>query len=153
VPTTPTVYRGTFDLPDPKATAVSLLLRDVGEQHTIYINGKPIAQNVSRDPAGHQFDFDPAALRPGKNVIAIIATPQAPAARGARGGQGTPTRGTPAVVKVVTSAGGWKRNLFSGLAQIIVQSTGQSGEITLTATAKNLPPAVLKVQAQPVPPR
>jgi len=150
-PATPTIYRGTFDLPNTRDTAVSLLLRDVGEQHTIYLNGQPVAQNIARDPAGHQFDFAPAALRPGKNVIAITATPLAPAARGARGGPAP--RGTPAVVKVITRAGGWKRSLFSGLALVLVQSTGQSGEITLTATAKDLPPAVLKLQAQPATPR
>jgi beta-galactosidase len=46
-------------------------------------------------------------------------------------------------------AGGWKRSLFSGLAQVIVRSTGQPGEITLTATAKDLSPAVLKLAAHP----
>jgi len=57
VSTTTTVYRGAFELPDTKDTAVSLLLRDLGEQQWIYLNGKPIAQNVARDAAGHQFDF------------------------------------------------------------------------------------------------
>jgi hypothetical protein len=57
-------------------------------------------------------------------------------------------RGNPAVVKVVTLAEGWKRNLFNGLAQVIVQSTGQTGDITLTATSPNLTPAVLKFTLQ-----
>jgi beta-galactosidase len=46
------------------------------------------------------------------------------------------------------AADGWKRSLFNGLAQVIVQSTGEPGEITLTATSKDLVPAVLKLQAQ-----
>jgi beta-galactosidase len=44
--------------------------------------------------------------------------------------------------------GGWKRSLFNGLAQIIVRSTGQPGEITLTATSTGLSPAALKIAAQ-----
>jgi len=141
------VYRGSFELTDTKDTTVSLLLRDLGEQQWIYLNGQPVALNVDRNDAGHQFDFAPAALRSGRNVIAIVATPLAGGGRG-RGGQAGPGRGSPAVVKMVTAAGSWKRSLFNGLAEVIVQSTGQPGEITLTATSGNLAPAVLKVQAQ-----
>jgi len=146
-PVATNIYRGSFDLPDTNGATVSLLLRDLGEQQWIYLNGQPVARNVARDAAGHQFDFDSTMLRSGKNVIAIVATPMA-AARGGRGGQAAPARGNPAVVKVTTLAEGWKRNLFNGLAQVIVQSTGQPGEITLTATSGTLTPAVLKLQSQ-----
>ncbi len=47
------------------------------------------------------------------------------------------------------AAGGWKRSLFNGLAQVIVRSAGQPGEIILTASSKDLSPAVLKLQANP----
>jgi beta-galactosidase len=151
-PAATNIYRGTFELTDAKDTTVSLLLRDLGERQWIYLNGQPIVQNVARDSAGHQFDFDPAALRSGKNVIAIIATPLA-GGRGGRGGQAGSGRGSPAVIQAVTKTGDWKRSLFGGLAQVIVQSTGQPGEITLTATATNLVPAVLKIQAQVATPR
>jgi beta-galactosidase len=45
-------------------------------------------------------------------------------------------------------AGNWKRSLFSGLAQVIVRSTGQPGEITLTAKSPGLTDGVLKLQAE-----
>ena len=144
-----TIYRGAFDLPESKDTTISLLFRDVGQTHWVYLNGKPVARNLARDPAGHQFDLGAAALRPGKNVIAIIATPLAGGAAG-RGGQAT-GRGSPMAVKFMTPASGWKRSLFGGLAQVLVQSTGEPGEITLTATAKGLAPAVLKIQTIPHP--
>jgi beta-galactosidase len=47
----------------------------------------------------------------------------------------------------------WARSLFNGLAQIIVQSTKDAGEIKLTATADGLTPATAVVQAQPCAPR
>ena len=47
----------------------------------------------------------------------------------------------------------WSRSLFNGLAQIIVQSTTDAGEIKLTATADGLAPAMVAVQAQPCTPR
>ena len=41
----------------------------------------------------------------------------------------------------------WRRSLFNGLAQVIVQSTGQTGEITLTANASGLTAAGLTLSA------
>jgi len=43
----------------------------------------------------------------------------------------------------------WKRSVFNGLAQIIVQSTREPGAIKLTATAEGLSPATVSVQSQP----
>ena len=48
---------------------------------------------------------------------------------------------------------GGRRSLFNGLAQVIVQSTPDAGEIKLTATADVLTPATAVVQAQPCAPR
>ena len=58
-------------------------------------------------------------------------------------------------VKVIGNAGvaPWSRSLFNGLAQSIVQSTRDTGEIKLTATADGLAPATAAVQAQPCAPR
>jgi len=47
----------------------------------------------------------------------------------------------------------WARSLFNGLAQIIVQSTRDAGEIKLTATADGLTPAMAVVQTQPCTPQ
>lgn len=47
----------------------------------------------------------------------------------------------------------WSRSLFNGLAQLIVQSTRDAGEIKLTATANGLGPAMAAVQTQPCAPR
>jgi beta-galactosidase len=41
----------------------------------------------------------------------------------------------------------WRRSLFNGLAQVIVQSTGQPGEIKLTAKASGLTEASVSISA------
>jgi beta-galactosidase len=141
------VYRGVFEMPENTSGTVSLLVRDLGERQWIYLNGKPITENIQRDEAGQEFNLDFATLHSGKNVIAITATPQS----GSRGtGRGDRNAGSPAVVKITTPPGDWKRSLFSGLAQVIVQSTRQPGEITLTASSPGLSPVTLKLQAQSV---
>jgi beta-galactosidase len=47
----------------------------------------------------------------------------------------------------------WSRSVFNGLAQVIVQSTRDPGEIELKATADGLKPATGSVQTQPAEPR
>ena len=47
----------------------------------------------------------------------------------------------------------WKRSVFNGLAQVIVQSTREPGAIKLVATAEGLSPATVSVQSQPCVPR
>jgi beta-galactosidase len=58
-------------------------------------------------------------------------------------------------VKIIghASAPPWSRSLFNGLAQIIVQSTQDAGEIKLTATADGLLPTTAAVQTLPCAPR
>jgi beta-galactosidase len=48
---------------------------------------------------------------------------------------------------------GNKVNIYNGLAQIIVQSTKEAGEIKLTASAGGLSPAALTLKTQPCAPR
>lgn len=55
--------------------------------------------------------------------------------------------------QVVSPAISWKRKAFSGLAQVIVQTTKQAGEITLTAKAGGLEPGVLKINSSASTPR
>jgi len=43
----------------------------------------------------------------------------------------------------------WQRSLFNGLAQVIVQSTKDGGEIKLSASAGGLPPVTTTVNTQP----
>jgi beta-galactosidase len=53
----------------------------------------------------------------------------------------------------IDSSSTWRRSLFNGLAQVIVQTTKDSGEIKLTATSEGLAPATLSLTSQPSTPR
>jgi beta-galactosidase len=140
------VYRGVFELAETRDDVrLSLILRSFGDEQSLYLNGRPLGQRVRRDKAAHEFDVDRAALRSGRNVIGIVATP----ATGRSGNQNSRPAGGPVSVRVVTPPEPWKRSLFNGLAQVIVQSSGQPGEIVLTAKAPGLTPTVLKLPAQP----
>jgi len=43
----------------------------------------------------------------------------------------------------------WSRSVFNGLAQVIVQSTKDAGEIRLTATADGLKPVTTTITTEP----
>ena len=69
-------------------------------------------------------------------------------------GNGDPSSQEPDVfLPAENSAPDWQRSLFSGLAQIIVQSTKDPGEIKLTAHAAGLTPVTLTIPSQPAAPR
>jgi beta-galactosidase len=138
------VYRSTFESPAGPNATVSLLLHDLGENEWVYLNGKSVVENVPHSPTGHEFRLAPDLLRTGTNVLAIIATPR----EGRGQGEGNRTAGSPVAVKVVTPPGEWKRCVFNGLAQVIVQSSKEPGEIKLTASTEHLSPATVTLQSQ-----
>ncbi len=142
-----TVYRGSFESPQ-NGTGVTcaLELRSLGGVQSVYLNGQLIAENISSSIANHEFNLPAAALRPGRNVVAIMDELRT-GGRINRSGRGA-NQSSPALIRVTTPAENWKRSLFSGLAQVIVQSTGQPGEITLIAKSPGLTDAVLKLQTE-----
>jgi beta-galactosidase len=141
-----TVYRGSFESPqNANGATCALELRSLGGAQSVYLNGRPVAENVSRTTANHEFDLPAGALRPGKNVIAIVDELRT----GGRINRGRgANQSSPGLIRVTTPAGNWKRSLFGGLAQVIVRSTGLPGEITLTAKSPGLADGVLKLSAE-----
>jgi beta-galactosidase len=146
-PTQITVYRGSFELPQTHGhPVIALALHSLGEDQSVYLNGQIVAENVSRENATREIILTPEKLRIGKNIVAIVATPP----RHGRGNRDARDSGlsNPGLVRLATPASDWKRSLFSGLAQIIVQSTGQPGKITLTARSPGLADGVLEISAE-----
>jgi beta-galactosidase len=88
--------------------------------------------------------LDHSILKSGKNVYTAIGTPFV------KTHQWENLNIDPGVVGVFIPAGTWKRKVFNGLAQIIVQSQQQPGEITLTATSPGLKSSAIKIKTQPV---
>jgi beta-galactosidase len=136
------VYRTDFDLPENfKETKISLFYNSIGQSQSIYINGKRIANAIPENKKGDTFVLDKANLRAGKNTIAIVAVPLIYKYK-----WGT-VNTSPGTIQILTPAPTWRRTLFSGLAQVIVQSTGETGEITLTASSNGLKKAEIKINA------
>ncbi|MVN23081.1 beta-galactosidase GalA [Mucilaginibacter arboris] len=136
------VYRGSFELPENIDQAkITFFYRSIGKAQTLYINGKQIAENIPESKKGNTFTLDKSLVKPGNNTLTIVAAPLI------KQQSWDNINSNPGLIQIITPAPSWKRKLFSGLAQIIVQSTGGSGDITLTATAKGLKPKVLIIHS------
>jgi beta-galactosidase len=135
------VVRGTFELPElSDGTAVTLLSKSITENQSVYVNGRLLASALKSEDPNQTFRLDPAWIQSGRNTYA--ATGQ----RFRKKHQWDAPNEDPGLVQVVCPAGQWKRNVFNGLAQIIVQSAAQPGEITLSAASDGLRTGVAKVR-------
>ncbi|HVM59769.1 MAG TPA: beta-galactosidase GalA [Verrucomicrobiae bacterium] len=143
-----TVYRATFNGP-PDATGASftLMVRRLGQPQSVYLNGRRIAGNASSGSADTEIALGADALRPGTNVVAIVATASEDRWKHPGGREGGAI--SPALVWMTVPPAPWQRSLFNGLAQVIVQSTSQPGEITLTAKSPGVADGVVKLQTKP----
>jgi beta-galactosidase len=138
------VYRGTFYLSAGfEGSSVKLVLRSVGDTQSIYVNGHALGYSLKADPVGYEYVLDRSVLQAGRNVVAMYVTRFSEANKKMQlfrwDGAG------PAAVQVVTPAAPWKRSVFNGLAQVIVQSTRESGEIRLIAASPGLTPAQVNI--------
>ena len=139
--------RGAFDLPDlTSQTIVNLFSKSIVNNQSIYINGHLVASNIRRnDP--QSFKLDLTTLRKGKNEYVVVGK------RFRKRSEWDEPNTNPGVVQVIVPAEPWKRKAFNGLAQVIVQSSKQAGEITLKATSDGLTSATVKITSNSVVPR
>ena len=52
----------------------------------------------------------------------------------------------PGIIQVITPAESWKRKLFNGYAQIIIQKDESANEVVLSASVKGLKNGVIVVK-------
>ncbi|UOG76438.1 DUF4982 domain-containing protein [Hymenobacter tibetensis] len=140
------VSRGTFELPADLANSeVTFYYRSIGREQSIYVNGKAVAENIKEEVVGNVFKLDKAILKPGKNTVAIAATPLV------KKRPWDVTNTNPGTIQVFTPAPTWKRKAFNGLVQVLVQSTQAPGDLTLTASAPGLKTGTLKIKSVAAP--
>jgi len=125
------------DLANP---GVQIRFACIDDHGWIFVNNHRVGESAdwSAQPV---FDIK-KALHPGDNIIAV----------GVRNDSGEGGLNPDVNVELVgkSVANGWTRSVFNGLAQVIVQSSKEAGEIKLTATADGLQPATVSLRTQAV---
>jgi beta-galactosidase len=126
------------DLANP-GLQIRLRFARIDDHGWVFVNNCRVGESTdwSASPA---YDIKQALLA-GNNVVAV-------GVRNESGSGGlNPDVNVEIAGKPVVPA--WSRNAFNGLAQIIVQSTKEAGEIRLTASAEGLQSATATVATQP----
>ena len=139
------IIRGSFQLPlITDDTKVTLFMKSICDNQSVYVNGQLIAKDLKHESINQGFYLDHSILKEGENIYAVTGIPFI------KTHQWEILNTDPGVVQVFTPAGTWKRKIFNGLGQVIVQSSQQPGDITLTATSGSLESSAVKIQAQAV---
>ena len=135
------VFRGRFYVSeaDLAAAGIELWFGKIEGGVNVYVNGDKIGR-AGDARAASIYDVK-SALHAGENVVAVSLANWGHTAGVNKGVQLRFIDEAPAVQ--------WERSVFSGLAQVIVQSTHESGTLKLTAESKALRRATLALVSQP----
>jgi len=132
------LYKGEFELKNNLASkVVSFFYKKIGVETTVFINGNKV--NPSLEDA-QKYILNAAILKAGKNEIYIAATPLQKVK------DWDVMNTDPGIIQVITPAYSWKRKLFNGYAQIIIQKGESTQEVVLSASAKGLKSVNLKLK-------
>jgi beta-galactosidase len=138
------VYRAHVNLTgaDLANPGVQVRFSGIDDHGWVFVNNQRVGESLDW-AAQPVFDIK-KALHAGDNVIAV----------GVLNESGTGGLNPDVNVELVGQpiAAAWSRSVFNGLAQIMVQSTREPGEIKLTASAEGLSPATVSITAQPCTP-
>ncbi|HWW02675.1 MAG TPA: beta-galactosidase GalA [Candidatus Acidoferrum sp.] len=128
---------------DLAATNIQVNFGMIDDEGWVYVNGQ-FAGEAHDWSTSQTFDIR-KFLHPGENTLAVAVKNHE--------AQGGLNKGITLDVPEKPTSVQWKRSVFNGLAQIVVQSSKEPGELKLTARADGLQPATLSVQSQPCTPR
>jgi beta-galactosidase len=137
--------RGSFYLNEIREDAkITLFAKSLCQEQSVYINGYLVAENVLREQPGQTYVLDHSILRNGRNVYAVTGPSLV------KRNQWEYLNTDPGIIQVITPSKPWKRKLFNGLAQVIVQSEKKPGEIKLRAKSPGLESAEVIIRTEPV---
>jgi beta-galactosidase len=133
------VFRAKFRVSaeDLAATGLELWFGKIEGDGSIFLNGQRLARtSSSRAPSVYDAK---ALLHPGENTVAVTLANWSDVGGLCDG----------VMMRLIDNSPppSWSRSVFNGLAQVIVQTTGESGTIKLTAESKALLPATLTLPA------
>ena len=135
------IYRAHVKLTDEDLANDRVMVRfgGIDDHGWVFVNNQYVGESSDwQDQPSYNIK---SALHAGDNVIAVGVFNES------NNGGLNPDVNLELIGKPVSIA--WSRSLFNGLAEVIVQSSKEAGEIKLTASADGLQPASATIQTQP----
>ena len=132
------VYKGDFELKkNSDSIIVTFFYKKIGKETVVFVNGHKVEPGAADS---QKYVLNNAILKEGNNTIHIATTPLQKIK------DWDVMNTDPGIIQVITPAEPWKRKLFNGYAQIIIQKEEGEKEVVLTASAKGLKSGVLIVK-------
>ena len=132
----PIVFEATFEAPSlGEGDAAVLLLNALGPKQTVWLNGAVILRDVGPEQARAELPSAGLKLRPTGNVLRIESNRYESWSQ-----RESLAQIQPAQWRVSTPPGTWRRSTFNGLAQVLVQTSGEAGTLVLEAGGEGLEP-------------
>jgi len=136
------LFRGSFNLDQfTNKTTITFFLKSIVDDQSVYVNGKLVSKNQSIRNPDIVCVLDNNTLHKGINTVVFVGKPLV------KKTEWEELNINPGTIKVHNPALPWKRKTFNGLAQILVKTAKQAGEITITATSDGMIPAILKLKS------
>lgn len=124
------IYKGEFDLKNNSdSIVVSFFYKKIGVETVVFVNGNKVEPSAED---AQKYILNSAILKEGKNTIHIATTPLQKIK------DWDVMNTDPGIIQIITPAESWKRKLFNGYAQIIIQNEENAKEVVLSASAKGL---------------
>lgn len=134
------VYKGQFNVENiSKNDVMSFYYQKIGVEAAVFVNG--IKLNADKTD-GQKYNIAAGILKRGDNTIHIVATPIHKIK------DWDVINTNPGVIQIVTLAEEWKRKLFNGYAQVIVQEDGSGKEINLMATGAGIKQQMITINVE-----
>ena len=131
------VYRGEFDLKEnSKTNIVNFFYKKIGVETLVFINGNRVNSSIEDV---QKYILSSAILKEGKNTIYIITKPLQKIK------DWDVMNTDPGIIQIVKPSEPWKRKLFNGYAQIIIQKEENGKDVILSVSAKGLKAGVLNL--------
>ncbi|MDX9847930.1 MAG: beta-galactosidase GalA [Tenuifilaceae bacterium] len=137
------LFKGTFNLNRLSTeTVITFYAKSLAANQSLFVNGKLIGSEIKRDDPNQVFLLDHSILKEGVNDVVFAGIPFV------KQTQWEEINTNPGTLKVYNPPLQWRCKVFNGLAQIIVRSTGEKGEIAIGAVADGLLPSRIKILAE-----
>ncbi|MES3023528.1 MAG: beta-galactosidase GalA [Pseudomonadota bacterium] len=120
---------------------VALFVDRLGAGQAIFVNGRAVG--ATEVDGGAMVTLEAARLKDENSLAYVVATPEGGVQGMFERSVGTSRWG---VLRVTSPAAPWQRRVFNGSAQVIVQSTGEAGEASLTAKSDGLASSTVRFQ-------
>jgi beta-galactosidase len=119
-------FLGTFDVNKKfRQFSTTFFLKQSATKADIYLNGKLLRADTTRQ---RELAVPSSSLSEGKNVLTLVIK---------NSDNNNVMENDLVSIQLKRRAEQWKRKLFNGLSQVIIQSTGEPGQIVLKATSGN----------------